>query len=453
MANESPVNDPANPPRSYIPRGQMKHLTREAVLEELGPSRLAVSGLFLILLLLIGAVVWSKVVPVTTATTTLGEVVPSGNQRIVQHLEGGIIRDIFVRDGDTVTAGQSLLRFEPTQRQAELDQIRAREAALRIREYRLRAQIDGTELNLGQLEVRYPELAAEAQTTLMATRERIAGQELVLESKITQRRKSVDIYSNQASSLRQQLKLVREAVDMRETLFESGHGSRVNVISSQLELSRVQGSLAEAEASAAQAEVAIEEARNELNELIVTQRDDALVELSSVLGELAEVTENLRRLEDRVARLDVRAPVNGIIHGLAVNTRGAVVEPAQVLLTIIPVDEQLVVETEIAPEDVGHVAIGQPTKVAIGGFDQRRYGHVEGRLIQVSATTLLNDAGEPYFKGRIELAANSIRTGETVQPITPGMTVTADIVTGEQSLLQYLTGPIYNALTSSFSER
>ncbi len=451
---DEPSNDaPSDAPRSYIPRGQMKHLTREAVLEEMGPSRLAVIGVFLILAMLIGAVAWSKVVPVTTATTTIGEVVPSGNQRIVQHLEGGIVRDIFVRDGDTVTAGQSLLRFDPTQRQAELDQIRAREAALRIRERRLRAQIDGTEMDLDQLAIRYPELAAEAQTTLMATRERIAGQELVLESKVAQRRKSVDIYTNQANSLRQQLTLVKEAVDMRETLFKSGHGSRVNVISSQLELSRVQGSLAEAEASAAQAQVAIDEARNELNELIVTERDDSLVELSSVLGELAEVTENLRRLEDRVTRLDVRAPVNGIVHGLAINTRGAVVEPAQVLLTIIPVDERLVVETEIAPEDVGHVAVGQPTKVAVGGFDQRRYGHVSGRLVQVSPTTLLNDAGEPYFKGRIELAENIIRTGDTIQPITPGMTVTADIVTGEQSLLQYLTGPIYNALASSFSER
>lgn len=451
MANTDTDNDEG--PKGYIPRGQMKHLTRESILEELGPSRLAVSSLILILGLLGGAVAWSHVVPVTTAATTIGEVVPSGDQRIVQHLEGGIVLDILVQDGDVVNFGQPLLKFDRLQREAELGQIQAREAALRIRELRLRAQIDGTEPDFGELAELYPALVDEAMITLIATRARIEGQQRVFASKIANRQKTVTIHQKQARSLRGQLKLVQEAVDMREKLFDTGHGSRVNVISSRLEMSRVEGSYSEAIASAEQAEVAVEEVRSELNELIVTERDDALEELSSVLGELAEVTENLRRLQDRVARLDVLAPVTGIVHGLSVNTKGAVVEPAQVLMTIIPADEKLVVETEIAPEDIGHVAVGQETKVAISGFDQRRYGSVPGRLVKLSPTTLLNEEGQPYFKGQIELESSTIRTGEGSQPIMPGMTVTADIVTGQQTLLQYLTGPVYNALSTSFSER
>lgn len=451
MAKSDTDNDDG--PKGYIPRGQMKHLTRESILEELGPSRLAVTSLILILCLLGGAVAWSHVVPVTTAATTTGEVVPSGNQRIVQHLEGGIVLDILVQDGDVVTFGQPLLKFDRLQREAELGQIQAREAALRIRETRLRAQIDNTDPDFGELAELYPTLVEEALITLQATRERMDGQVKVFSSRIENAKKTVNIHQRQARSLRGQLKLVQEAVDMREKLFETGHGSRVNVISSRLEMSRVEGSYSEAIASAEQAEVAVEEVRNELNELIVTERDDALEELSSVLGELAEVTENLRRLQDRVARLDVLAPVTGIVHGLSVNTKGAVVEPAQVLMTIIPVDENLVVETEIAPEDIGHVAVGQETKVAISGFDQRRYGSVPGRLVKLSPTTLLNEEGQPYFKGRIELDNSVITTNEGAQPIMPGMTVTADIVTGQQTLLQYLTGPVYNALSTSFSER
>lgn len=451
MANTDTDNNEG--PKGYIPRGQMKHLTRESILEELGPSRLAVTSLILILCLLGGAVAWSNVVPVTTAAITIGKVVPSGDQQIVQHLEGGIVLDILVQDGDIVNLGQHLLKFDRLQREAELGQIKAREAALRIRETRLRAQIDGAEPDFGDLAQLYPALVEEAMITLIATRARIEGQQRVFASKISNRQKTVSIHEKQARSLRGQLKLVQEAVDMREQLFDTGHGSRVNVISSRLEMSRVEGSYAEAIASAEQAEVGVEEVRSELNELIVTERDDSLEELSSVLGELAEVTENLRRLTDRVARLDVFAPVAGIVHGLSVNTKGAVVEPAQVLMTIIPVDEKLVVETEIAPEDIGHVAIGQETKVAISGFDQRRYGSVPGRLVKLSPTTLLNEEGQPYFKGRIELESSIIRTGEGSQPIMPGMTVTADIVTGQQTLLQYLTGPVYNALSTSFSER
>lgn len=454
------MSDPSNktdkarrPKRDYITRSQVKHLAREAILEELGPSRKAVFGLFLTLLLLVGAVVWSNFVPVTTATTTIGEVVPSGNQRIVQHLEGGIVDEILVGDGDRVSVGDVLLRFNATQRDAELGQIRARQAALRIREIRLRAQINDWMPAFSDLGRDYPELVAEARVTLTATRERVAGQISVLESKIEQRKRAVDVFRNQGKSLQDQRRLVSEAVDMRAELFETGHGSRVNLISSQLELARVEGSLAEINASIAQAEIAIEEANNELNELIVTERDNALGELSSVLGELAEVNENLRRVRDRVTRLEVVAPVDGIVHGSTVNTRGAVVEPAAILMTIIPVDETLVVETEIPPEEIGHVSTGQQTKVAINGFDQRRYGHLPGTLVRLSPTTFINDEGEPYFKGRIELARNAIATDDVETPIVPGMTVTADIVTGEQSLLHYMTGPIYEAVTTSFSER
>lgn len=438
---------------NYIPRSQMKHLTREAVLEEMGPSRISVIALFLILCLLVGSVFWSHTVPVTTATTTTGKVVPAGNQRIVQHLEGGIVNEILVADGDTVTEGQTLIRFNRTQREAELGQIRARETALRIRETRLRAQIDNIAPDFGDLPLKVPMLVEEARVSLEATLGRIKGQRAVFESKIKQRQKTVEIHRRQAKSLRGQLKLVREAVDMRVRLFKSGHGSRVNVISSQLEMSRVEGSYSDAVASAEQAEVGTIEAENELAEFLATERDTTLEALSGVLGELAEVQENLLRLEDRVNRLDVRAPVTGIVHSLSVNTPGAVVESAQVLLTIIPSNVRLIVESEIPPEDIGHVAVGQPTKVVINGFDQRRYGSVLGRLFQLSPTTLINEEGKPYFKGKIELDAPVIRTNGVDRPILPGMTVTADIVTGEQTLLQYLSGPVYNALSNSFSER
>jgi len=352
-----------------------------------------------------------------------------------------------------VTEGQTLIRFDRTQREAELGQIRARETALRIRETRLRAQIDNIEPEFGNLPQIVPMLVEEARISLEATLGRIEGQRAVFESKITQRRKTVEIHRRQAKSLRGQLKLVGEAVDMRVRLFKSGHGSRVNVISSQLEMARVEGSYSDAISSAEQAEVGIIEAENELAEFLATERDTSLEALSGVLGELAEVQENLLRLEDRVARLDIRAPVTGIVHSLSINTPGAVVESAQVLLTIIPSNVRLIVESEIPPEDIGHVAVGQQTKVVINGFDQRRYGAVLGRLFQLSPTTLINEEGMPYFKGKIELDSPVIHTNGVDRPILPGMTVTADIVTGEQTLLQYLSGPVYNALSRSFSER
>ena len=220
----------------------------------------------------------------------------------------------------------------------------------------------------------------------------------MLGSRICQREKSLEIFKEQFANLKEQQKLVNESVGMRQKLFKSGHGSRINLINTQLELSRVQGAMAEARVSMDQARAAIQEAKNELAELEVTERGKALEDLSSAMAERAKVRENLARLDNRVNRLEITAPVAGVVHGLQVNTPGAVVEPAQVLLTIVPLDEQVVVETEIEPQDIGHIAVGQEANVTVSGFDQRRYGNVKVTLTNISPTSFTDEKGRSYFK-------------------------------------------------------
>lgn len=454
MSDETANGAPEEKPVSRkISRSQMKYLSREAILEEVGPSRFAVVAGLLVIAMIGAAIYWSHMVEITSVAKTIGKVTPTGYERVVQHLEGGIVREIRIRNGDLVEAGDVLMRFDETLRLAELDQIRARDAALRIKEIRLRAFIDGGEPDFGPLAEKFTDQVAEGEFILRATRERIAGQKAVLGSRIRQRQKSVEIFKQQLASLRDQHKLVDESVAMRQKLFKSGHGSRINLINTQLELSRVQGAMAEARVSMDQARAAIQESENERTELEVTERGRALEELSNVMAERAEVRENLERLDDRVTRLEITAPVSGVIHGLQVNTPGAVVEPAQVLLTIVPLDEQVVVETEIEPQDIGHIAVGQEANVTVSGFDQRRYGNVKGTLTNISPTTFTDENGRSYFKGRIKLAQDFIETKDAQHKVVPGMIVQADITTGSQSLLRYLTTPVYVALVQAFSER
>ena len=271
-----------------VSRVQMKHLSRESILEEVGPSRFAVVAGLLVIGLLVSAVYWSSLVEISSVAKTQGKVIPTGYEQVVQHLEGGIVRDISVRNGDLVKAGDLLLQFDQTLRQAELSQIRARDASLRIREIRLRAFIDEAEPDFGDLAEKFTDQVSEGKYILSATRDRIAGKVSVLESRIKQRRQTVEIFKQQASSLQEQYKLVRESVAMRKKLFKSGHGSRINLISSQLELSRVHGALAESRVSVDQARSAIQEAQNERVELIVTERGTALEALSGIMAERAE---------------------------------------------------------------------------------------------------------------------------------------------------------------------
>lgn len=444
---------PENSKPKKISRQQSRYLSNEAILEERGPSRLAFLMIVLILALIGGSVTWANFVPVVTSAKTDGEIIPFGKNRVVQHLEGGIVQEITVKDGDLVEADQVILRFEPTLRVAELDQVKAREAALQIRARRVKAFIEGTTPQFDDMGGRFANLIDDAVFTLRSARDRVKGETAVLQSRIKQRKQTVNIFTQQASSLKKQRKLVSEAVGMRSKLFKSGHGSRVNLITAQLELSRVEGSLTEAQVSAEQARAAITEAENQLVELNVKERNKATEELSGVLGELAEVRENIARLENRVERLEVVSPVAGVIHGLQVNTSGAVVQPGQVLMTIVPRDEGIVVETRLSPRDIGYVKVGQTAKITITGFDARRYGHVTGKLVKVSANTFSDENGAPYFKGRIDLDRDYILADKKRYPVIPGMTVQADITTGSQNLLRYLTRPVYVALQQAFSER
>ena len=436
-----------------ITRAQMKYLSREDILEEVGPSRFAVVAGLLVIALIVAAVYWSHLVEIKSVAKTIGKITPTGYERVVQHLEGGIVRDIRVRNGDLVKGGDVLMQFDETLRLAELDQIRARDASLRIKELRLRAFIDGGEPDFGELADIFTDQVAEGRFILRATRERIAGQKAVLGSRIRQRQKSVEIFRQQLASLKDQHKLVGESVAMRKKLFKAGHGSRINLINTQLELSRVLGAMAESRVSMEQARASIQEAENEMVELEVTERGKALEDLSTVMAERAEVRENLERLVDRVNRLEITAPASGVVHGMQVNTPGAVVEPAQVLMTIVPLDEQVVVETEIEPRDIGHIVVGQEASVTVSGFDSRRYGHVKGTLINISPTTFTDEKGRSFFKGRIKLAQDYIETKDARHMVVPGMIVQADITTGSQSLLRNLTTPVYVALVQAFSER
>lgn len=439
--------------KTALSRRNLAYLTREEALEQVAPSRFAFLGSLGIIALLAAGVVWSANVSITSVATAEGEIVPSGDERIVQHLEGGIVGKINVADGAVVTKGTVLLRFDPTLRQAELDQIRAREAALMIRERRLRAFVGGYDADYADLEDDFPNLVEEARVTLMASRERLEGGKAVLEAQIEQRRQSVRNFKKQAQSLGEQAKLVAEVAVMREKLFKKGIESRVNVITATLEQSRAEGAVTEAEVAQAQAQISIEEANNQIRELELNERSSAMEELSEVLAELAEVRKNIERLENRVQRLDVISPVDGVVHRMQVNTPGAVVEPADVLMTIVPVDETIVVETQIAPKDVGHLEVGQKARITVSGFDARRYGVVVGKLESISPTTYTAEDGTTYFKGRILLDRDTILAGETEHRIVPGMTVQADIGIGEQTLLEYLTRPVYVALQNVFSER
>lgn len=434
-------------------RRMARYLSHAVLLEEGGISVFVRSAMVMLSVGFIALIAWAATTQIKETATTFGQVMPTGAVNKIQHLEGGIISEIMVRDGDLVEKDQVLMRLEPEASQAELSQAETRLASLRLEAERYRALAESRDPDFTQLMDQYPELAKNQQEIYRIKTDLDSSQREILDVQIKERNAELAQLQQQEGTLRRSVELLNQEVTMRRSLYEQGLNSKVLFLNIQRELNEAQGNLSSVIAEMARARETIAEANLRQNELRNSQREEALSELGRLGGEIAQADEALRKLKDRVARLEIRAPSKGYIKGLQFTTIGGVIAPAQVVMELVPTDDALVAETRISTEDIGHVHLGQPVTVKVSAFDYIRYGSISGELVSISASTFVDEDGRPYYKGRVALDSDRVGEGARAQPIIPGMTVQADIQTGERTLLQYLLKPVYVSLDQAFSER
>ena len=299
----------------------------------------------------------------------------------------------------------------------------------------------------------FPGLMADQQAILEMQNEARESQRAVLLSRIDQRRAQVAALAEQRGSLEKQLAILEEEAELQRALVDKGLVSRVGYLETERTLTRTRGELAAVIGEAAGATAAEREARDRLVELACNLRNEALKEMGEVTGELAQVREAMAKLEDRVRRLEIVAPARGIVKGLVATTIGGVLASGETVMDIVPFDDSLVAEVRISPRDVGHLRVGQAAQVKVSTYDVARFGSVDGRLKQVSASTFEEEQGDPYYKGIVELSQNNVGRNPAMNRILPGMVVDVAINTGSKSLLAYLLRPVYRGFDSAFHER
>ncbi|WP_417836852.1 HlyD family type I secretion periplasmic adaptor subunit [Thalassospira tepidiphila] len=434
-------------------RRMARYLSHAVLLEEGGISVFVRSAMVMLSVGFLALIAWSATTEIKETAITFGQVMPTSAVNKIQHLEGGIIEQIMVRDGDLVEQGQVLIRLKADGAQAELSQTETRLGNLQLEAERYRALAEGREPDFTTLMVQYPELAQNQDEIYRIQTELDANQSEILQVQIKERNAELAQLSEQEATLRKSVDLLSQEVTMRRSLYEQGLNSKVLFLNIQRELNEAQGNLSGVIAEKARARETIAEANLRLNELEKTQREEAITELGRLGGEIAQAREALRKLRDRVDRLEIIAPTRGYIKGLQFTTIGGVIAPAQVVMELVPVDDVLIAETRISTEDIGHVHLGQPVTVKVSAFDFIRYGGINGELVSISASTFVDEDGRPYYKGKVALEADAVGEGASAQKIIPGMTVQADIQTGERTLLQYLLKPVYVSLDQAFSER
>jgi HlyD family secretion protein/adhesin transport system membrane fusion protein len=429
-----------------------KMLSQPLTVDEVGPPRLLAQSVTVGCVLIVGLIVWAGVAEIRETALAQGQVMPAGSVNLIQHLEGGIVAEVVVGNGDIVEEGQTLIRLESAGAEAELEQLRARAASLALESARLRAFVTGRPADFSAGD-RHLDLAADQAAILEIQNEARRDQRAVLLSRISQREAQAAALKIQQESLEAQIAFLEEEREIQRKLFEKGLVSRIEFLGTERGVIKTRGEIAGVIGKLAAARAAVQEARDELAELDSGLRNAALEEIGEVNSELAQVREAQARLIDRVGRLEIAAPERGIVKGLTVNTIGGVIGPGETILEIVPLDDLLVAEVRISPRDIGHLNPGQEAQVRVSSYDVTRFGSVDGRLKQLSASTFEDEEGEPYYKGVVELAQAHVGGESGRNLILPGMVVDVAINTGSKTLLHYLLRPVSRGLDGAFRER
>ncbi|MEQ9393799.1 HlyD family type I secretion periplasmic adaptor subunit [Haliea sp.] len=401
---------------------------------------------------------WASLAPLQSAALAPGVVTVKDARKTLQHLEGGIVEEILVAEGSAVQAGDPLVRLDTTQLQAERSQLRGQYVSLQALEARLLAERDNLDAVVypvefaGLQDSRVDAAIAGQNAVFNARREATAGEREVLEQRIEQLSSQSDgIRAVRASNARLLESFETEIRDLRR-LQEQGFTGKQRLTELERERASLMGENAEALSRIAGNEIRIGETRLQIIQLDRHRHTEIVNELETVQGRLYDLGERLRALEDRLARGIIRAPVSGVVLGLAVHTVGGVVRPGTALMDIVPEQLQLLIEAEVSPLDIDRIQAGDRARIRFSTFKSATTLVAEGTIITISADRLLRESsGAPYYLAQVEVDPASLARMPHVR-LLPGMPAEVLINTGSRTLLQYLLQPASNVIARSFLE-
>lgn len=434
-------------------RQQLRYLTHSARLQETLPSHMARATILMISITVISFIGWSGFTNINEVARAPGEVVPQGAQQVVQHLEGGIVDEINVEEGKLVNAGDVLMRLSGTGFNEDLGQIEERQLYLTLQQERLKAFIDGKKPDFTKFQSATDEQITNQKRMYQSMLDARESERNIVREQINQKQNTIKALQSRQATISENLGITQDLLDRKAQLETKGYVSKISFLETQQEANAMRGESQQIYAQVEEARSAVKEYKDRLASLNTRFRDEAWKQLEAVENDIAENVKIQDKMKGRVDRLEVTAPARGLVKSLSVTTKGSVVTPGQTLMEIVPMDRPMVVDIRISPRHIGHLKLGQPVQVKVSSFDYSRYGAVAGSLEYISPSTFQNDAGERYYKGRVTLSQNHVGNTPDKNVIMPGMTVMADIVTGDKTILQYLLKPIRNSIQTAMTER
>ncbi len=402
---------------------------------------------------IVACIIWASITEIRELAVASGQLEPAGSVQVVQHLEGGIVSEILVQEGQIVEAGALMVRLQPTAANSDLAQLSIRSAGLQLSIERYTAALEGRLPDFGDLGTRFAALAKDQRQAFAAEREKQSQTRDAMIARVEQKLAEVQALHSETESLDRQLAIDLEQLEIRKQLREQGFASKATVLEARRAYERTNSDLISTRGRLHSAQEGLNEARINLLEAEAEFNNRMTEERTRASSEMAELTESIAKQKDRVRRLLVRAPAKGIVQELVPKALGQVMQPGELIARVVPMGEELVAEVRIEPKDIGHVSIGDPANIKITTFDPARFGAINGEVKKISASTFQTPEGNPYYKAIITLEKNFVHSAGRRHTVLPGMIVNAEIVTGSKSLTRYLLKPIYRTLDIAFTER
>ena len=412
---------------------------------------------------------WAYVSKISVVSVAEGEVVPSGQIKTVQHLEGGIIKEILVIEGQRVTKSEKLMILESTSSQADVNEVQSRIDLLTIKTIRLKAEIDHEILPQysNYYSLKYPDQIKQALELFSNRTKRISSEKLLAEKTVSQANENIiqEIQNLKVIEARfkqtlNTIELLDKQIKMSEELLEEQLTTEYNHLNLLKEKSNLEIKQMEDEEAKIGGESAIAVARTSLVDAEIRFEnvtrfflEESEKELEDTSREIAQLNEIKKKLLDSLSRTVIIAPVDGIIKELVYYTEGGVIPPNSSVMNIVPTGKELVIEAKLPTADIGFIKEGQSATIRLASADSINFGNIEGIVKKISPDATQDEAGQTYYKVEIKTQKTYFEYNEQRYNLTPGVEVSASILTGERTIAEYLLNPLLNISTSAIRER
>ena len=397
------------------------------------------------------AVMWAAVSRIDEVTRGEGKVIPSRQLQVLQSLDGGVVSEILVREGEVVQADQILLRIDQTRFASSVRESRVQYTALVAKAARLKALTEGTPFKVpDEIAKEDPKTVAEERRLYESRRNELETTTSIARQQLTQRQQElVEVRAKHEQAARAYEISARELA-VTKPLIASGAVSEVELLRLERDVGRFRGERDMASAQISRIQASISEANHKLEEVGLAFRNESGKELAETMSRLNTVAESSVGLSDKVTRSVLRSPVKGTVKRLLINTVGGVVQPGKDVVEVVPLEDNLLLEARVQPRDIAFLRPGQKAVVKFTAYDFSIYGGLEGTLEHIGADSVVDEKGNAFYTVRVRTDRSTI--GDNL-PVIPGMVAEVDIITGEKSVLSYLLKPVLRAKARAFSER